>query len=141
MILGIDHVGVATADAAGVGDRLALLGLRHLDGGAAADYGVACDFWGRDAGTLAVEVVSPLRPGSAVEGRLGREGPGLYHLAFEVTGLDAERERLHDAGFLPLDVEPCSGARPGMRVQFLLDLPTNLCIELVEYTAGRAAPR
>ncbi len=70
MILGIDHVGVATDDPDGVGKFMDSLGLRKHDSGVAGDYGVACAFWGppgRPDGS-AIEVVSPLQEGSAVSG-------------------------------------------------------------------------
>lgn len=139
MILGIDHVGLLTGDAAGVGALLTVLGLSKVDGGVADDYGVACDFWqvGTDPAAPAVEVVSPVRDDSAVTGRLAR-GPGLYHLAFEVDDLDAEVSRLRRNGFALVDAQPCRGARDGMTVQYLYaPKPAGVLVELVVYADQR----
>ncbi|MFI5757215.1 VOC family protein [Streptomyces sp. NPDC051569] len=137
MILGVDHVGLATADPAGAGAQLAALGLVLADQGEADAYGVACEFWqlpGERAGT-AVELVSPTRAGSAVDGRLAGVGPGLYHLAFVVDDLAHETDRLRRGGLIALDAEPCRGARPGMSVTFLYQPePAELLVELVHYT-------
>lgn len=91
----------------------------------------------------AIELVSPAGPGSAVEGRLTEQGPGLYHLAFVVDDLDHEAHRLRAAGLLALDAEPCRGARPGMRVVFMyLPEPAELLVELVCYDrVDHPAPR
>ncbi|MEV1115548.1 VOC family protein [Actinosynnema sp. NPDC049800] len=139
MILGIDHVGLLTADPEGVGALLAVLGLSKVDGGAADDYGVSCDFWqvGADPAAPAVEVVAPTREDSAVAGRLAR-GPGLYHVAFEVDDLRAEASRLRANGFALVDAEPCRGARDGMAVQYLYaPKPAGVLVELVHYATAR----
>jgi methylmalonyl-CoA/ethylmalonyl-CoA epimerase len=134
MILGIDHIGLATGDPDGVARFLAVLGLHRTDRGVAADYGVACEFWGYANGRQpAIEVVSPLGPDSSVSGRLERAGPGLYHLAFAVDDLAGEMDRLRREGFSAVHREPCRGARPGMRVAFMyLRRPACLLVELVE---------
>ncbi|WDV31923.1 VOC family protein [Streptomyces sp. AD16] len=109
MILRLDHVGLATDDPGGVGGFLSTLGLRKYDEGHADDYGVACEFWqfAGGLGNPAVEVVSPSRERSEISGRLERQGPGLYHLAFEVDDLDSERTRLRGEGWKAVDATPC----------------------------------
>lgn len=139
MILGIDHVGLLTADPEGVGALLTVLGLSKVDSGVAGDYGVSCDFWqvGADLAAPAVEVVAPVREDSAVAGRLAR-GPGLYHIAFEVDDLEAEASRLRANGFALVDAEPCRGARDGMAVQYLYaPKPAGVLVELVRYATAR----
>lgn len=137
MIIGLDHVGVATGDPAAAGDLFTALGLVPGERGEAGAYAVACAFWTPPAGGAAVEVVSPLDDTSAVAGRLAREGPGLYHVAFEVDALEAELERVTGAGLVPVDKEPRAGARPGMRVAFVYARqPLGLLVELVEYGSG-----
>jgi methylmalonyl-CoA/ethylmalonyl-CoA epimerase len=136
MILGIDHIGLATAYPDRAAAQLATLGLVRTGQGTADAYGVACEFWSLpdDATGTAIELVSPARPGSAVDGRLLSRGPGFYHVAFTVDDLEYEARRLRDSGFLALDAEPCGGARPGMRVSFLyLPQPAELLVELVHY--------
>jgi methylmalonyl-CoA/ethylmalonyl-CoA epimerase len=136
VILGIDHVGVATDDPDGVGKFMDSLGLRKHDSGVAGDYGVACAFWGppeRPDGS-AIEVVSPLHERSAVSGLLEGSGPGLFHVALAVDDIELEFKRLKREGFLAVDSRPCQGARPGMRVVFMyMRQPAGLLIELVQY--------
>jgi methylmalonyl-CoA/ethylmalonyl-CoA epimerase len=138
VILGIDHVGLATADPDTVVRSLSALGMQRSDGGTADDYGVACEFWVFPAAVgPALELVSPTRPDSAVGARLAGEGPGLYHVAFLVSDLATDTDRLRRDGFRLLDREPCAGARPGMRVAFMyVPRPAGLLVELVEYGSG-----
>jgi methylmalonyl-CoA/ethylmalonyl-CoA epimerase len=134
VILRIDHVGLVTADPAGVGRYLDALGLRATGGGPAADYGVTCEFWQLGNGGPAVEVVAPVSEGSAVTDYLRRKGAGLYHIAFEVDDLEFELARLRRSGFAAVDARPCAGARPGMQVAFMYaGKPAGLLIELVRY--------
>jgi methylmalonyl-CoA/ethylmalonyl-CoA epimerase len=134
MILGLDHVGLATSDAAGVGVLLSALGLRLGDTGTADEYGVTCAFWHVGDERVAIEVVAPARPDSAVEQRLDRDGPGLYHVAFRVDDIEAEVDQLRGRGFVAVDAQPCAGARPGMRVAFMyVRKPAAFLIELVQY--------
>lgn len=137
MILGIDHIGLATDDPAGAAPFLSALGLGMSDRGIAADYGVACEFWqySDGVGQPAIEVVSPVRDDSPVAGRLEKQGPGLYHVAFGVDDLEAEIARLRRHGYVETGPRPCAGARPGMRVAFMYARkPAGLLIELVQYS-------
>jgi methylmalonyl-CoA/ethylmalonyl-CoA epimerase len=136
MIVGVDHIGLATTDPLRVGEFLGALGLSRIDGGTADDYGVACEFWrGPDpcVGTD-IEIVSPARDGSAIDSRLTGQGAGLYHVAFVVDDVRVELRRLRGLGLSPVDAEPCRGARPGMKVAFMyVPRPASFLVELVEY--------
>ena len=136
MILGIDHIGVAAADPGQAAAFLDALEMSPSESGPADDYGVACQFWrypGQPA-MPAIEIVSPTRDDSAIAGRLTRHGPGLYHVAFAVQGIEAELNRLRGAGFSAVDSVPRRGARSGMRVAFMYARrPVGLLIELVQY--------
>lgn len=139
MILGIDHIGLATDDPTGVGVFMTALGMRRTDDGIAEDYGVACEFWqySDGVGQPAVELVSPVGENSSVAGRLKQSGPGLYHVAFAVDDLESELARLRKSGFAAVDAQPCAGARKGMRVAFMYARrPAGLLIELVQYESG-----
>lgn len=134
MILGIDHIGLATDDPDGLAPFLSLLGLSPGVSGPAPAYGVNCHFWDQPGGGTAVEVVSPTAPGSAVDRYLDTRGPGLYHLALRVDDLPAELDRLRTAGFVAIDDQPRAGGRDGMTVAFLyLRKPAGLLVELVHY--------
>lgn len=144
MFLGIDHVGLATNDPDRAGVFLELLGMVRESGGTADSYGVSCDFWqfSRAAAEPAVELVAPVRAESTITSWLDQKGPGLYHLAFEVDDLEADATMLETNGFLPIDEEPCAGARPGMRVLFLyLGSPAEVLVELVQYDTPRRTRR
>ena len=139
MILGIDHIGIATDDPTGVGSFMTMLGLQKSGSGQARAYDVSCEFWRHPAAPEgpAVEIVAPLGEGSAISGRLSDNGPGLYHIAFEVHDLEGGLARLRGEGFVALDAAPCAGALEGMRVAFMfLRRPASLIIELVEYERG-----
>jgi methylmalonyl-CoA/ethylmalonyl-CoA epimerase len=134
MIYGIDHLGLLIADPATAREPLAALGMRRADGGVAEAFGVSCEFWDFGDGAPAVELVSPTTADSAVRGKLERDGPGLYHIAFTVDDLECELKRLGTHGFSQVTATPCAGARDGMEVAFLyLRRPVGLLIELVRY--------
>jgi methylmalonyl-CoA/ethylmalonyl-CoA epimerase len=110
--------------------------MSKIDSGVAEQYQVACEFWqpaGR-AGDPAIELVSPAGAGSALDGQLARNGPGLHHIAIEVDRIEPELDRLRAAGFTLVDRAPCAGARAGMLVAFTyLARPAGLLVELVQY--------
>jgi len=139
VLLGIDHIGLVTGAPAELAPFLTALGMSASDSGVAEAYQVACEFWqpaGR-AGQPAIELVSPAGPDSAVAGQLARRGPGLHHIAIEVDRIEPELDRLRHAGFTPVDLRPCAGARPGMVVAFTyLARPAGLLVELVRYGAA-----
>jgi acetylornithine deacetylase/succinyl-diaminopimelate desuccinylase-like protein len=116
--------------------------MRRTDAGTAGSYGVACEFWQvrEGPGDTLVELVSPLDTDSAVSAQLDRDGAGPHHLAFRVDDLPGEQTRLRRAGFVPVDAEPCAGARPGMQVAFMyLPEPGGVLVELVRYAPADAA--
>lgn len=138
MILRIDHIGLATPEPDALGPYLAALGLSKVDEGVAPGYGVACEFWARGwaAGEPSIELVSPAQTGSVLDRHLAHGGPGLHHIAVEVDRIEPELSRLRQAGFTPVDREPCAGARAGMTVAFTyLPKPAGLLVELVRYEA------
>jgi methylmalonyl-CoA/ethylmalonyl-CoA epimerase len=134
----IDHVGVVTHDLARAGTELERLGLCRIDSGIADEYGVSCEFWapGGSRQGPSVELVSPIRAGSAADSALARRGPGLHHLAVVVDDVTAALDQLRRSGGTALDQHPRAGARDGMRVAFgYLGQATGLVVEFVEYRA------
>ena len=134
MILRIDHIGVVTGEPSALAPFLSALGMSKIDNGIADAYRTACEFWRAEAGEPMIELVSPAEPGSVLDGHLSRNGPGLHHVAVEVDDIDGELIRLRAAGFRPVDLTPCAGARSDMLVAFTyLPKPAGLLVELVQY--------
>jgi methylmalonyl-CoA/ethylmalonyl-CoA epimerase len=113
----IDHVGVAVAD---MDAALALyrdaLGLELSHREVVEEQGVDAALV--DVGDGHVELLSPLGPETPVGRYLERRGPGLHHVAYAVEDIDAELERLRDAGLRLIDEQPRVGIR-NSRVAFL----------------------
>jgi methylmalonyl-CoA epimerase len=113
----IDHVGVAVAD---MDAALALyrdaLGLELSHREVVEEQGVDAALV--DVGDGHVELLSPLGPETPVGKYLERRGPGLHHVAYAVDDIDAELDRLRDAGLRLIDERPRVGIR-NSRVAFL----------------------
>jgi methylmalonyl-CoA/ethylmalonyl-CoA epimerase len=113
----IDHVGVAVAD---MDAALALyrdaLGLELSHREVVEEQGVDAALV--DVGDGHVELLSPLGPETPVGRYLERRGPGLHHVAYAVKDIDAELDRLREAGLRLIDERPRVGIR-NSRVAFL----------------------
>jgi methylmalonyl-CoA epimerase len=113
----IDHVGVA------VDDMDAALALYRDSLGLEPSHRERVDEQGVDAALLDVgdghvELLAPLGPETPVGKYLERRGPGLHHVAYAVDDIDAELERLRDAGLRLIDERPRVGIR-NSRVAFV----------------------
>lgn len=79
-----------------------------------------------------VELLEPLDADTPVGRFLERNGPGLHHLAYRTSDIDAELRRLAAEGFERVDRRARPGAR-GHRVAFLHPRGTGkVLVELVE---------
>ena len=123
-----DHLGVATRDAAALADLFGrLLGapIAHEE-----------QFEGLDVVFLAVgdcylELLEPHESG-AVERFLDERGPGVHHVAFRTSDVEAALEAAREAGVDLVDEEPRPGAR-GHDVAFLHPSSTGgVLVEFVE---------
>lgn len=65
-----------------------------------------------------IELIAPTNPDSGAARFLERRGEGLHHVAYEVTDLRAELDRLADAGLELIDRDPRRGLG-GHRVAFV----------------------
>jgi methylmalonyl-CoA/ethylmalonyl-CoA epimerase len=65
-----------------------------------------------------VELLIPLGPETPVGKFLATRGPGLHHVAYQVTDCAAELDRLRGRGVALIDEHPRIGVR-GSRVAFL----------------------
>ena len=71
-----------------------------------------------DVGEGHVELLAPLSEETPVGRFLARSGPGLHHVAYQVSDIDATLQRLRAAGLQLIDEQPRTGIR-GSRVAFL----------------------
>lgn len=126
----LDHVGIATDDAAGLA---ALLG-DLLDAPVVHEEtfdGLELVFL--DAGGAELELLEPLGGEGTVARFLERRGPGLHHLAFAVDDVASALEAAAAMGLDRIDEEPRPGAR-GHTVAFLHPRSTgDVLVEFVEH--------
>jgi methylmalonyl-CoA/ethylmalonyl-CoA epimerase len=92
-----------------------------------------------DVGEGHVELLAPLDAQTPVGRFLDRQGPGLHHVAYQVTDIDATLEALRHAGMELIDQQPRTGIR-GSRVAFMHPRATaGVLTEIVEPAAGEEA--
>jgi methylmalonyl-CoA/ethylmalonyl-CoA epimerase len=79
-----------------------------------------------------VELLKPLGPDTAVGKFLASKGPGLHHVAYQTSDIDAALEQVKAAGLRLIDETPRIGIR-GSRVAFLHPKATGgVLTEIVE---------
>jgi methylmalonyl-CoA/ethylmalonyl-CoA epimerase len=128
---GIHHIGVAVADL----DE-AIATYAHLVG-ATLEHREKVEDQGVEAASLRtgesrVELLCALGPDTPVGRFLAKRGPGMHHVAFEVTDLQAELARLRSAGVQLIDDIPRRGLF-GLQVAFVHPEATGgVLAELVE---------
>ena len=113
----IDHIGVAVEQIepalALYGDRLQLR-LAHRE--VVREQGVEAVLL--DVGENHVELLAPLDSDTPVGRFLQKRGPGLHHVAYQVSDIDATLAKLKQAGLPLIDEQPRVGIR-GSRVAFM----------------------
>ncbi len=70
-----------------------------------------------DLGENHIELLAPLGADTPVGRFLARSGPGIHHIAYQVSDIEAELEQLQAAGIELIDKQPRIGIR-GSRVAF-----------------------
>ncbi len=117
MLSRIDHIGVAVED---IDASLALyeqayaMELVHRE--VVEEQGVEAVLL--DVGENHVELLRPLGPDTPVGKFLAKRGPGMHHVAYQVTDIEATLEALRGAGLRLIDETPRTGIRQS-RVAFL----------------------
>jgi methylmalonyl-CoA/ethylmalonyl-CoA epimerase len=117
MFARIDHVGVAVEDldvAIELYEKTYNMELVHRE--TVPEQGVEAVLL--DVGENHVELLAPLGPDTPVGKFLTKKGPGIHHVAYQVTDIDATLATLKDAGLRLIDETPRIGIR-GSRVAFL----------------------
>jgi methylmalonyl-CoA epimerase len=131
----IDHIGVAVEE---LEPALELyrdsfeLQVAHRE--VVPEQGVEAVFL--DVGENHVELLAPLGPDTPVGKFLARRGPGLHHVAYQVTDIDATLHALRQAGLRLVDQEPRKGIG-GSRVAFMHPRAAiGVLTEIVEPASG-----
>ena len=128
--MSLDHVGVATDDAAELAAFYTdLVGYEIAHEEEFDDLQIVFV----DAGDTYLELIEPLTTDSTVARFLENDGPGLHHVAFEVDDCEAALETASDLGIERIDEEPRPGAW-GHTVAFLHPRDTGgILTEFVEH--------
>jgi methylmalonyl-CoA/ethylmalonyl-CoA epimerase len=91
-----------------------------------------------DVGENHVELLAPLAADTPVGKFLAKRGPGLHHVAYQVSDIDATLATLRQAGLATIDEQPRAGIRAS-RVAFLrLGGTERVLTEIVEPAAELA---
>jgi methylmalonyl-CoA/ethylmalonyl-CoA epimerase len=134
----IDHIGVAVEEIEPALDLYRdSFGLEFAHREVVEEQGVEAVLL--DAGENHVELLAPLGPDTPVGRFLAAKGPGLHHVAYQVTDIDATLQALKNAGLQLIDQEPRTGIRES-RVAFLHPRSTGgVLTEIVQPAAGSGA--
>ena len=131
----IDHIGVAVHEIEPAlelyRDRL-VLDVAHRE--VVQEQGVEAVLL--DVGENHVELLAPLAEDTPVGRFLAKQGPGMHHVAYQVSDIDSVLSSLKDAGMELIDQQPRVGIR-GSRVAFLHPRATGgVLTEIVEPAEG-----
>ena len=131
----IDHIGIAVAE---IEPALELWGkgfqldVAHRE--IVEEQGVEAVLL--DIGENHVELLAPLGPDTPVGKFLAKRGPGLHHVAYQVSDIEATLGELAQAGLELIDKAPRVGIG-GARVAFLEPKSTGrVLVEIVQPAAG-----
>lgn len=128
----IDHIGIAVTDLQAASRPYSMLGFPQLgpDEIIRSQHVRVRAFL---AGSSLIELLEPTSADSPIARFLNKSGPGLHHVAFRTENLEAEIDRLEQAGARFISAEPRAG-RAGTRVVFLHPKwGEGVLIELVEH--------
>lgn len=127
----IDHIGIAVKDI-DVSNALfeKLFGVSPYKFEEVESEGVLTSFFKTDANKI--ELLSATNQESSIAKFLEKKGEGIHHIAFEVTNINDEVQRLKAEGFVVLNEVPKKGA-DNKWVVFLHPKTTNgVLIELCQ---------
>jgi len=131
MLQQLEHIGIAVKDAdKSVTLFNTLFNREPYKTEAVESEGVKTIFY--QTGESKIELLESTKPDSAIAKFIEKKGEGIHHLAFLVTNIEAEIERLKQAGFEFVSDQPKQGA-DNKRIVFLHPKSTNgVLIELCE---------
>jgi methylmalonyl-CoA/ethylmalonyl-CoA epimerase len=132
----IDHVGIAVAE---IDPALELwrdsfrLDVAHRE--IVEEQGVEAVLL--NVGENHIELLAPLGADTPVGKFLAKRGPGMHHMAYQVSDIEATLVSLQEAGLTLIDKTPRAGIG-GARVAFVEPKDTGrVLIEIVEPAAGQ----
>ncbi|SHM25313.1 methylmalonyl-CoA epimerase [Mucilaginibacter sp. OK098] len=105
----IEHIGIAVNDlqqAGNIYEKLLNTAVYKIE--EVLSEGVKTAFLG--VGTNKIELLEASTPDSPIAKFIAKKGEGVHHIAFEVSDIRAEMQRLKDEGFVLLNGEPKLGA-------------------------------
>lgn len=127
----IEHIGIAVknlSESNSLFERL--LGVAPYKEEEVASEGVRTSFF--QSGPNKIELLEATDPGSPIAKFLEKKGEGIHHIAFDVSDIMAEIERLKAEGFVVLNETPKKGADNKL-VAFLHPKGTNgVLVELCQ---------
>jgi methylmalonyl-CoA/ethylmalonyl-CoA epimerase len=113
----VDHIGVAVSDLdAAIALHEDAYGMALVHREVIDEQGVEAVLF--DVGENHVELLRPLVENSPVGRFLAQRGPGLHHVAYQVTDVESALADLRERGLRLIDETPRTGIR-GSRVAFL----------------------
>jgi methylmalonyl-CoA/ethylmalonyl-CoA epimerase len=105
----IEHIGIAVKDLEFSNDLFAkLLGTAPYKQEGVESEGVMTSFF--QTGQTKIELLQATHADSPIAKFIEKKGEGIHHIAFEVTDILAEMERLKNEGFILLNEVPKKGA-------------------------------
>jgi methylmalonyl-CoA/ethylmalonyl-CoA epimerase len=127
----IEHIGIAVKSLEVSNEIFAkLFGTPHYKEEEVASEGVKTSFFMN--GPNKIELLEATNPESPIAKFIEKKGEGIHHIAFDVTDIVAEIERLKNEGFVVLNEQPKKGADNKL-VAFLHPKSTNgVLIELCQ---------
>ncbi len=113
----IEHIGIAVKDIKAANEIYkSLLGYEHYKTETVDTEGVKTSFF--VCGESKIELLEATREDSPIAKFIEKRGEGVHHIAFSVSDIKLEVERLKEQGFKVLNEEPKRGA-DGKLVVFL----------------------
>ncbi|MFD2892056.1 methylmalonyl-CoA epimerase [Flavobacterium chuncheonense] len=127
----IEHIGIAVKSLEVSNEIFAkLFGAPHYKEEEVASEGVKTSFFMN--GPNKIELLEATNPESPIAKFIEKKGEGIHHIAFDVTDIVSEIERLKKEGFVVLNEQPKKGADNKL-VAFLHPKSTNgVLIELCQ---------
>lgn len=127
----LEHIGIAVKDIALSNELFRVLfNSPHYKTEEVASEGVKTSFF--DLGGAKIELLEATNSDSSIAKFIEKKGEGIHHLAFEVTDIEFEINRLTKEGFTLIHTTPKDGA-DNKRIAFLHPKSTNsVLIELCQ---------